>query len=59
MVNLAEVLQTLLVSLLLTNIVFPHIGFAWHIETVAHAIGVTVPIATSFVGHKKLSFRSN
>ena len=27
-------------------------------ETVAHAIGVAVPVLTSFVGHKKLTFRS-
>jgi putative flippase GtrA len=57
MVNLAAVLQTLLVSLLLNDVVFPRVGFQWHTETVAHAIGVAVPVATSFIGHKKLSFR--
>jgi len=56
-VNLAAVLQTLVVSLLLADLVFPHTGFRWHSETVAHAFGVAVPVITSFIGHKKLSFR--
>jgi len=56
-VNIAAVLQTLLVSLLLTRIVFPRAGFFWHSEAVAHAIGVAVPVVTSFIGHKALTFR--
>lgn len=57
-VNLAAVLQTLAISLWLVNWVFPRMGFIWHPETVAHAFGVAVPVITSFVGHKYLSFRS-
>jgi putative flippase GtrA len=57
-VNLAAVLQTLAVSLFLARIVFPWMGFAWHPETVAHAFGVAVPVLTSFVGHKHLTFRN-
>jgi putative flippase GtrA len=57
-VNLAAVLQTLVVSLLLVELIFPSIGFHWHVETTAHAIGVAVPVVTSFFGHKKLSFRN-
>jgi putative flippase GtrA len=57
-VNIAAVLQTLAVSLLLADIVFPQIGFHWHVETTAHAIGVAFPVVTSFIGHKKLSFRN-
>lgn len=57
-VNLAAVVQTLIVSLLLVDLVFPRIGFHWHPETVAHAIGVGVPVITSFIGHKHLSFRN-
>jgi len=58
MVNLAAVLQTLTISLLLAEWVFPRIGLVWHPETVAHAVGVAVPVVTSFVGHKYLSFKS-
>lgn len=57
-VNLAAVVQTLAVSLLLARLLFPSIGFDWHDETVAHAFGVAVPVLTSFVGHKHLSFRA-
>lgn len=58
MVNLAAVLQTLAISLLLAEWLFPRAGFSWHPETVAHAFGVAIPVGTSFVGHKYLSFRS-
>lgn len=57
-VNIAAVVQTLIVSLLLAEWIFPRIQFHWHPETVAHAIGVGVPVLTSFIGHKHLSFRS-
>jgi putative flippase GtrA len=58
-VNLAAVVQTLAVSLLLARWLFPSIGFDWHDETVAHAFGVAVPVLTSFVGHTHLSFRTD
>lgn len=58
-VNLAAVVQTLAVSLLLARWLFPSIGFDWHEETMAHAFGVAVPVLTSFVGHKHLSFRTS
>ncbi len=58
MVNFAAVLQTLAVSLLLARLAFPAFDFRWHADTVAHVFGVTAPILTSFIGHKRLSFRS-
>lgn len=58
-VNVAAVLQTLLISLLLARTIFPLAGFDWHAETVAHAIGVAVPVLTSYIGHKHLSFRQS
>jgi putative flippase GtrA len=59
MVNIAAVLQTLAVSLILAKLVFPRMNFVWHADLVAHSIGVAVPVLTSFVGHKKLSFRES
>ncbi|PXV57256.1 Putative flippase GtrA (transmembrane translocase of bactoprenol-linked glucose) [Dyella jiangningensis] len=58
-VNLAAVLQTLAISLLLAEWLFPRMGLTWHPETVAHAFGVAVPVVTSFIGHKYLSFKSH
>jgi len=57
-VNLFAVAQTLLVSLLLVEIVFPHLSMTWHAASVAHGIGVLVPVVTSFLGHKHLTFRT-
>lgn len=56
LVNLAAVLQTVLVSLLLARWVLPAIGWSWQPETVAHAFGVAVPVVSSYFGHKWLSF---
>lgn len=57
-INLAALLQTLAVSLLFARWVFPAAGMNFHPETVAHAIGVAVPVVTSYVGHKRLTFRA-
>lgn len=59
LINLFAVLQTVLVSLLFARVVFPSISMNFHPETVAHAIGVCVPIVTSYIGHSKLSFRGH
>jgi putative flippase GtrA len=56
-VNLAAVVQTLAISLLLARIVFPRVGFDWHAETVSHAVGIVVPVVTSYLGHKHWTFR--
>ena len=57
-INLAAVVQTLAISLLLARWLLPAIGMNFHNETVAHAIGVAVPVFTSYIGHKRFSFRT-
>ena len=57
LVNLAAVVQTVLISLLLARWLFPVSGMSFHPETLAHAVGVAVPVVTSYFGHKHLSFR--
>lgn len=57
-VNLAAVLQTLGISLLLADLVFPAIAFRWYPETVAHVLGVAAPVMTSYFGHKHFTFRT-
>ena len=56
LVNLAAVAQVWVVSVGLARLVFPAISFIWHAETVAHVIGVTIPVFTSYLGHKHFSF---
>jgi putative flippase GtrA len=56
LVNLAAVAQVWIVSVGLARLVFPAISFIWHAETVAHVIGVTIPVFTSYLGHKHFSF---
>lgn len=56
-VNLLAVAQTLAISLLLARWLLPAIGWSWNVELCAHAVGVAVPVVTSYIGHKHLSFR--
>lgn len=56
LVNVAAVLQTWLISLGLANHLFPAIGLHRFPAEVAHAIGIVVPVFTSYIGHKKWSF---
>ena len=58
LVNLAALAQTLVVSLLLARYLLPMAGIVRGAETIAHAVGVAVPIFTSYLGHKHFSFAS-
>jgi putative flippase GtrA len=35
----------------------PAAGITEHAEAIAHAVGVAVPVVTSYFGHKKATFR--
>jgi len=59
LVNLLAVAQTLAISLLLAYYALPTIGVVQHAETIAHVVGVIVPVFTSFVGHKYWTFRNH
>ena len=54
-INLAAVAQTIVISLLFARWVLPALGVDFHNETIAHAIGVAVPVVTSYIGHKRFS----
>jgi len=56
-VNVLAVLQTLVVSLALARLVLPAAGMTGPTEAVAHAVGVAVPVVTSYIGHKLATFR--
>lgn len=57
LVNLVAVVQTWAISMALLHIVLPAWGVAKFAPEIAHAVGVMVPVFTSYLGHKRWSFR--
>jgi len=57
LVNLVAVVQTWLVSIGMRHLLLPLVGMAALVELIAHGCGVIVPVFTSFLGHKHISFR--
>jgi putative flippase GtrA len=58
-VNVVAIAQILVISIIFAYYVLPHLGVTSHAETIAHVIGVIVPVFTSFIGHKYWSFRGH
>ena len=58
LVNGVAVLQTWAISVLLADWLLPALGVRQYVHEVAHAVGVAVPVFTSYLGHKHLSFKS-
>ena len=56
-VNLVAVLQTWLISMGLAYYVLPALNVTWFPKEIAHAVGVAVPVFTSYLGHKHFSFK--
>ncbi|NML30843.1 GtrA family protein [Paraburkholderia antibiotica] len=57
LVNIVAVLQTWAVSVVLAYYVLPWLNVSWHPKEIAHFVGVVVPVFTSYIGHKKLTFK--
>jgi len=57
LVNFLALLQSWLVSVTLAYYALPIIGVTRYVQEVAHGVGVVVPVFTSYLGHKFLSFR--
>lgn len=57
LVNAVAVLQTWAISMALAYYVLPSLGFTRYVREISHAVGVAVPVFTSYVGHKRWSFR--
>lgn len=56
-INILALFQTLLITLLFARWVLPELGIVEHAESLGHFVGVLVPVATSYLGHKMLTFR--
>nr|WP_225737197.1 GtrA family protein [Dyella acidiphila] len=57
LVNVAAAAQTWLISMGLFYYVLPALGVVSYSKDIAHAIGVATPVVTSYLGHKRWSFR--
>lgn len=57
LVNVVAVLQTWGISLVLAFYVLPAVGVEHFVDEIAHAVGVAVPVFSSYWGHKRWSFR--
>ena len=57
LVNSLAITQTWLVSMSMANYLLPSLGFTNHIQEISHAFGISVPVFTSYYGHKYWSFR--
>jgi putative flippase GtrA len=57
LVNLVAVLQTWAISMGLAFYLLPWLGVTLFVPEIAHAVGVAVPVFTSYIGHKRWSFR--
>lgn len=57
LVNLVAVLQTWAISMGLAYYLLPSMGVTLFLREIAHAVGVVVPVFTSYIGHKHWSFR--
>ena len=58
LVNFLAVVQTLIISLLLANVIFQNLGIVHFRKEIAHAIGIIVPVVTSYCGHRYWTFGS-
>ncbi len=56
LVNVAALVQVLVVSVGLAELVFPAVGFTWNADLIAHVVGVLSPVLVSYHGHKRFSF---
>jgi putative flippase GtrA len=57
LVNAVAILQTWVISMSLAYYLLPKIGITLFVREIAHATGVVVPVFTSYIGHKRWSFR--
>lgn len=58
LVNLVSMVLVWLISVALARHIFPGIGFRWFADEIAHFIGVLSPALTSWVGHKRYTFKA-
>jgi putative flippase GtrA len=56
-VNLLALAQTFVISVVLAKWALPAVGVEHGVEGIAHLVGVLAPVATSYFGHRQVTFR--
>jgi len=56
LVNIVAVIQVWFISVGLAEYLFPVLSFQFYPEEVAHFIGISIPVITSYYGHKYYTF---
>jgi putative flippase GtrA len=57
LVNLVAFLQTFAITMVVMYYILPYFSIAKMTHEISHAVGILATVMTSYVGHKKLSFR--
>jgi len=57
LVNIVALAQTWLISMSLAYYLLPHFGIVDYVMEISHAVGIAVPVFTSYLGHKYFSFK--
>jgi len=57
LVNVLAIAQTWIISMVLAYWLLPAMGLRHWVPEIAHAIGIMVPVFTSYLGHKHWSFK--
>lgn len=57
LVNLVAIVQTWVVSIVLSEHLLPALGVVRYARELGHAVGIAVPAFTSYLGHRRFSFR--
>jgi len=57
LVNIVAILQTWAISMGLAYYLLPAMGVTLFAPEIAHAVGVVAPVFTSYIGHKRWSFK--
>jgi putative flippase GtrA len=57
LVNLVAIAQTWGISMVFAHYLLPFLGVTIYVHEIAHATGVVIPVFTSYIGHKRWSFK--
>jgi putative flippase GtrA len=57
LVNLIAFLQTFAISMVFLLYILPYFNIAKMTHEISHAVGILATVMTSYIGHKKFSFR--